>query len=74
MINIFSGDFTEASTVKNILENANIRVFVLNELMSGIEPVISAGGFNPVVLQVNDSDFEKAREVIGDYENGKLTR
>jgi hypothetical protein len=73
MINIFSGEFIEAMNIQNLLENVNIQVFVTNQYMSGIEPwVVSPGGFNPVILKVNNEDFEQAKEVIEDYRNGSL--
>ena len=73
MINIFSGDFIEAMNIRNLLENINIEVFTANEQMSSIEPwVVSPGGFNPVILKVNNEDFDKAKKVIEDYRNGSL--
>jgi hypothetical protein len=73
MVNIFSGTFSETMNVKNLLENINIEVFTQNENMSNIEPwSISSGGFNPVILKVKDEDFEKAKKLIEDYQNGNL--
>ena len=73
MINIFSGEFIEAMNIRNLLENVNIEVFTVNELMSSIEPwIISPGGFKPVLLQVNNEDFEKAKKVVEDYGSGKF--
>jgi hypothetical protein len=73
MTSIFSGNYSESMIVKNILENENIEVFIVNESMSNIEPwAISSGGFNPVILKVHDDDFEKARNIISDYNNGRL--
>jgi hypothetical protein len=73
MINIFSGDFNETMNVRNLLENINIEVFTENGNMSSIQPwIVSPGGFNPVILKVNNEDFEKAQKVIEDYKSGKL--
>ncbi len=73
MTNIFSGELVEAMNVRNLLENLNIEVFTVNQYMSSIEPwIVSPGGFKPVLLKVNDGDFEKAKKVVEDYENGKL--
>jgi hypothetical protein len=73
MVNIFSGTFSETMNVKNLLENINIEVFTQNKNMANIEPwAISSGGFNPVILKVKDEDFEKAKKLIEDYQNGNL--
>ena len=73
MTNIFSGEIIEAMNIRNLLENENIEVFTLNENMSSIEPwVVSPGGFKPLILHVNDDDFEKAKKVVEDYGSGKL--
>ncbi|MEC4049645.1 DUF2007 domain-containing protein [Flavobacterium sp. SUN046] len=73
MANIFSGEFIEAMNIRNLLEIENIEVFTVNEYMSSIEPwVVSPGGFKPLILQVNDEDFEKAKIVVEDYRSGKL--
>lgn len=73
MINIFSGTFSESMNVKNLLESINIKVFTQNENMANIEPwAVSPGGFNPVILKVKDEDFEKAKSLIEDFENGNL--
>jgi predicted naringenin-chalcone synthase len=73
MTNIFSGELIEAMNIRNLLENVNIEVFTVNEYMSSIEPwVVSPGGFKPVLLKVNDEDFEKAKKVVEEYGSGKL--
>ncbi|REG91130.1 putative signal transducing protein [Flavobacterium aquicola] len=73
MINIFSGSYIEVMNIKNLLESINIEVFTQNENMANIEPwAVSSGGFNPVILKVNDEDFDKAKKIIEDYENGNL--
>jgi hypothetical protein len=73
MINIFRGTFSETMNIRNLLENINIQVFTENENMATIEPwAISPGGFNPVILKVKIQDFEKAKKLIEDFENGNL--
>ncbi len=73
MINIFKGSISEATNIKNLLQNINIQVFVINEQMANIEPsAITAGGYNPVTLKINESDFQKANKLIQDYNNGKF--
>ena len=73
MTDIFRGTYFEAMNIRNLLENENIEVFTQNENMSSIEPwAVTSGGFNPVILKVNDEDFETAKKIIEDYENGNL--
>jgi len=31
--------------------------------------VVTAGGFNPVTLRVNEEDFEKAKAIVEEYLN-----
>ena len=59
--------------IRNIFENINIEVFTQNENMGTIQPqTITSGGFNPVILKVKDEDYENAKKIIEDYENGNL--
>ncbi len=70
MVDLFRGSYFEVMNMKNLLESYNIDVFVLNENMSIIEPwVVTAGGFNPVTLRVNEEDFEKAKAIVEEYLN-----
>jgi hypothetical protein len=74
MINIFRGTFSEVMNIRNLLEDNNIEVFTENEYMSNIQPwIITAGGFNPMILKVNNEDFETAQKIIADFENGSLS-
>lgn len=73
MENIFIGEYFEAKNIQNLLEIENIKVFVANQYMSGIEPwVVSPGGFNPIILKVNNEDFEQANKLVEEYRNGKF--
>lgn len=68
MIDLFSGTYFEAMNMKGLLESNNIKVFTLNENMSNIEPwIVTAGGFNPVILKVSEEDLERAKEIVEDY-------
>ncbi len=70
MVDLFRGSYFEVMNMKNLLETYTIDVFVLNENMSIIEPwVVTAGGFNPVTLRVNEEDFEKAKAIVEEYLN-----
>ena len=71
---IFNGSYFEAMNVKNILADNGISVFVQNEYMATIEPwVVTAAGFNPVILQVSEDDFELAKQIVDDYRKQNST-
>lgn len=73
MTDIFRGTFIETMNIRNLLESINIEVFTQNENMGTIQPwTVSSGGFSPVILKVNEEDFDKAKKIIEDYENGNL--
>ena len=73
MVIIFNGDYIETMNIKNLLDSSGIESFIENEFMSTIKPfLVTAGGFNPVSLTVNNDDFEKAKKIIDDYNQGAL--
>ena len=72
MISIFTGTYVEAMNIRNLLESNNIEVFIQNEYMSIIEPVVTPGGLNPVILKVNEADLERASKIIEDFQSGNL--
>jgi hypothetical protein len=68
MIVVFSGSYFEAMNVRNLLESKGISVFSQNEYMSNIEPwVVTSGGVNPVKLQIDEADYDEAKNIIEDY-------
>jgi hypothetical protein len=68
MIVVFSGSYFEAMNVRNLLESKGISVFSQNEYISNIEPwVVTSGGANPVKLQIDEADFDEAKNIIEDY-------
>ena len=72
MKTIFSSDFNEVMIVKNLLENASIEVYLINQTMSSIEPwVISSAGYKPVLLKVSDEKFDNALKIIDGYKSGQ---
>ncbi|MEI7509387.1 MAG: DUF2007 domain-containing protein [Flavobacterium sp.] len=70
MVDFFRGSYFEAMNIKNLLENNDVDVFVLNENMAILEPwVVTAAGFNPVTLRVNEVNLEKAKSIMEEYWN-----
>lgn len=73
MIVIFRGNEIEVMNVKNLLDNFGIESFIQNQYMSVLEPwVITAGGYNAASLQINNNDYDKAKKVLDDFNNGNL--
>ncbi|MDO7170565.1 putative signal transducing protein [Mariniflexile sp. AS56] len=74
MVDIFRGSVEETMIVINLLESEDIQVFVPNQLMASIEPiVVTSGGFNSVTLRIHEEYFEKAKNILDDYNNGSLS-
>jgi hypothetical protein len=63
-----SYDLTLMAVAKSILEDANIRYFVKNELAESYFVI------GPMEIQVEPSDFETARELLASLDDGGLIR
>ncbi|HJZ40951.1 MAG TPA: DUF2007-related protein [Bacteroidales bacterium] len=71
-VDVFAGTAWEAALVKSLLENAEIEVFLKDEIRGTMAPWhISPGGTDPVKVVVSGADFEKAMEVVRDFENNR---
>ena len=71
-IEVFDGGQWEASLVKSLLENAEIESFLKDGNMGVIEPwVVAGGGAGSVKIFISNLDYEKAREVIEQYEKAE---
>ncbi len=69
-IEVFAGTAMQASLVKSLLENAEIEAFLKDEYMGTFNPWHAApGGVGAVKVFVPYPDFEKAKIVVGEYEN-----
>ena len=67
-VEVFAGNNWEAGIVKSLLENAEIDVFVQDEIRGTFAPWhTSAGGTSPIRLVVSSEDEAKAREVVSQY-------
>ena len=72
LMEVFAGELWKATMIKNVLEDNNIQVFIENRLMGVIEPwVVSPGGFEPVKVVVSSPDYEKAIQLVEEYNNSK---
>jgi hypothetical protein len=67
---VFSGTFIQAAMVRSLLENADIRVFMRDEFLGTIAPWwASPGGAGAVKVFVPGLDYERAKEVVNQYES-----
>jgi len=71
-VEIFDGDQWQAMLVKSLLDNAEIEAFVKDSRMGVLAPWnVDAGGAGPVKIFVSNLDYEKAREVVEQYEKAE---
>jgi len=71
-VEVFDGNQWEASLVKSLLDNAEVESFLKDERMGVLAPWnVVGGGAGPVKIFVSNLDYEKAREVIDQYEKAE---
>ena len=67
-VEVFSGTAWEAAVVKSLLENAEIQVFLKDEIRGTMVPWhISPGGTDAVTVVVSSADYENAMQVVDEY-------
>lgn len=68
-VEVYNGDFPSASLIQQLLEAHEIPAFLKNSLMGSIEPfAVTAGGANPVSIDVHPADFNQAMALIQEFE------
>ena len=71
-VEVFSGEFWQASLMLQLLAEHDIYSFVSNELLSSIDPVIiSTTVASHVTLKVSQADSMRAMELIEEYNNSE---
>jgi len=71
-VEVFDGNDWEASMVKSLLDNAEIESFIKDEKMGVLAPWnVAGGGAGSVKIFVSNVDYEKAKEVIAQYEKAE---
>lgn len=71
-VEVFDGNDWEASMVKSLLDNAEIESFIKDERMGVLAPWnVAGGGAGSVKIFVSNVDYEKAREVVEQYEKAE---
>jgi hypothetical protein len=71
-VEVFDGTQWQAMLVKSLLDNAEIEAFVKDQRMGILEPwVADGGGAGPIKIFVSSLDYERAKEVISQYEQAE---
>ena len=67
-VEVYSGSIGEAELVKSLIENAEIRAVLKDEIAGTLVPwQTSSGGLGAVKVIVGSSDYEKAKLVVEEY-------
>ena len=71
-VEVFSGEFWQASLIRQLLSDHDIFAYLGNELLSSIDPVIvSTTVVSHVSLKVSQADSQRALELIEEYNNSE---
>jgi hypothetical protein len=74
-IEVFAGTAWEAAIVKSLLENAEIEVFLKDEIRGTMVPWhISPGGTDAVTVVVSSADYENAKQVVEEYKTNRHSK
>jgi hypothetical protein len=72
IIEIFAGEYYQASMIKDLLEANGIEAFIENELMGNIAAWhLTSGGVAPVKIKIFKSDLALSKELIGAFNKDK---
>ncbi|QGY46828.1 DUF2007 domain-containing protein [Maribellus comscasis] len=72
LIVVFRGNPVDAEMVKEILVDNGIMANLKNQLMGSIAPwQVSPGGFEPVEVEILESDKESALDLINEFNRSK---
>ncbi|MDX5586465.1 MAG: DUF2007 domain-containing protein [Aureibaculum sp.] len=71
LIVIFEGNSIDSEVIKEILIENGINANLKNQLMGTIAPwQVSAGGFEPVKVEILSKDKDQALELIEEFKKG----
>lgn len=69
---VFTGQSWEAELLKNILEKEGISAYLNNEATGNMFPFLTTPGMGAVKLVVTKEDYEKAMELVREFEEGRF--
>ena len=68
-VEVFEGTTWQVAMVKSLLENAEIEPFIKDEILGTLNPWwTSPGGAGPISVFVSGIDYEKAKQIVDEYE------
>ena len=68
-VEVFAGSVWETALLKTLLEDAEIEVFLKDEIRGIQEPfVVTAGGADPIKVMVSSHDAVRAMQVVREFE------
>ncbi len=68
-VEVFSGTIWEVGMLKSLLEDADIEVFLKDEINGTMVPwITSPGGAGSVKVIVSSNNYEKAKSIVEKYE------
>ena len=69
LVEVFDGTALQVAMVKSLLENAEIRAFLKDGIMGTLNPwYTSPGGAGAVTVFVSNLDYDKAKQIVDEYE------
>ena len=72
LIVAFKGNPVDSEIIKEMLNDNGIMANLKNQLMGTIAPWhVSAGGFEPVEVEILETDKEEALKLIGEFNKSK---
>jgi len=73
-IEVFAGTPWQVGMVKSLLENAEIKAFVKDEILGTLNPWwTSPGGAGPIEVFVSSKDYAQAKQIVSEYEKNQTT-
>jgi len=67
-VEIFTGIIWQAEMVKNLLENADIKAYLTDEIIGTLElPWSAPAGIGSVKVLVSNFDYDKAKLIVEEY-------
>jgi hypothetical protein len=69
LVELYDGPLFDCQMIKNLLENEGIKSFLKDEIIGTRSPGWRPGGGVNVI--VSDSDFDKARLIVNEYEKSR---
>jgi len=68
-VEVFDGTAWQAGIVRSMLEDSGIEAFITDEIMGSMNPWYTApGGAGSVKVFVSNLDYDKARNIVDEYE------